>query len=69
MTLCRQKLLNMMLNMLQKPAERAKKRPIWTKINVFTVYQNYVHCAVTNAEKFEGFRGMNLNCNKLFIAS
>ncbi len=56
MTLCRQKWPNMLLNMLQKPAKRAKKRKIWTKNNLFIVYKSYFFYGVTNAENVENFR-------------
>ncbi len=35
-----------------KTAKRTKKWLIQTKNNIFIVYQNYIHCAATNAEKF-----------------
>ncbi len=56
MTLCRQKWPNMQINMLQKPTERAKKRLIWGKNKLFSVHQNYIYYAATNAEKFGSFR-------------
>ena len=40
---------------VSKTLQKGQKWLIFTKNNLFIVNQNYIYCAVTNAEKFESF--------------
>ncbi len=46
----------MQLNMHQIPAERAKKRLIWTNSNLLIADQKTIYRAATNAEKYPVIR-------------
>ncbi len=52
MKLCRPKLANMLLNMLQKPAEKGKKRPTWSKNSLLVPFKKIIYCASTGPETF-----------------